>query len=628
MAATTTQIIVQAIDKFTGNIQKMGDSLGKFQSRLDQTAEHSKKIGLALGAVGVAAGGLGIAMIKAAADTEETMISFETMLGSAENAKRFYEDLVNFAKRTPFELKGLEESSKKLLAFGFTQDEVVPNLKALGDIAAGVGAEKLPNLILAFGQVKAATRLTGMELRQFTEAGVPLLDELAKQFGVTAGQVQEMVSEGQVGFPAVQQALQSLTQDGGRFNNLMDKQADSLNGMISNLKDAWDVFLRGEGQALIDWGKQFIGFAIEVVQVHLPNMIEKIQQVSEFFRQHKEVLVIVAGVIVGALVPAILSAAAAFASAAIALAPFIIGGAIVGGIVAGIIWIVKNWEMIKTKAIDIWQSIAGTVLGFVDSMYEKITTVWNSILNFFLTIFEGIKQIFSFYISFYAGLVLTIFDAMGIDLMAIFASLQEFFVTFWTGLKELFSGMLIAIDLIWTTTWNSIYNFFASLWANIKNVVVTSLQWLAEKFNAYTEPITNAWKTFWGGVGNITKVAWDGIKSVVKEGINWIIEKINWFIRKANEIASKGAGALGISIPMLSEIPKLAEGGIVTQPTIAEVGEAGPEAIIPLRKAGGMGNTVIINLSDNMLLDRDAGRIVGRQIVQELKMSNLLGSSI
>jgi len=97
--------------------------------------------------------------------------------------------MTNFAKKTPFTLQGLENETKKLLAYGISQKEVMADLKVLGDIAAGVGMDKLPNLTLAYGQVRAAGRLTGMELRQFTEAGVPLLEELSK---VTGMAVQDM----------------------------------------------------------------------------------------------------------------------------------------------------------------------------------------------------------------------------------------------------------------------------------------------------------------------------------------------------------------------------------------------------------------------------------------------------
>lgn len=630
MAATaTTQIIVKAVDQFTGKLKAMESSLDKFSSHLDKTAEHSRKIGIFMGAVATAAGGLGYAMISAAADTEETMIAFETMLGSADKAKSFYEDFVNFASRTPFELKGLEDSSKQLLAYGFEQDEILPNLKALGDIASGVGMDKLPNLTLAFGQVKAATKLTGMELRQFTEAGVPLLDELAKQMGVSAGEVQEMVSAGQIGFPQVQQALQALTQDGGRFNNLMDKQADSLNGMISNLKDAWDVFLRGEGQALLDWAKGFVRFAIDIVQNHLPAWIEKIKALTAWFSEHQGVLIIVSGAIIGLLVPAILSAAASFAALAISMAPFLLGGAIIGAIVAGIVWIVKNWDMIKAKGAEVWDALTSKIGGAIDAMYDKIKSVWTAISDFFTGIWEAIKAAFQWYISFILGLVITIFDLMGIDIIGIFTAIRDFFVMFWAEVKTLFSGYMTSISESWQIVWTAISNFFSEKWSEVKTKVSSGLAWMAEKFKSGTEPIREAWGTFWEAVGNLTNMAWEGIKNMVKSGINWIIDKINWFIRKANEIAQKGAGALGISIPVLSEIPKLADGGIVTQPTIAEIGEAGPEAIVPLKKGyGGLGTTINITLKDNMLLDRDAGRMVGKQIVEELKLSNLLSSAV
>jgi hypothetical protein len=213
-----------------------------------------------------------------------------------------------------------------------------------------------------------------MELRQFTEAGVPLLDQLAKQMGITAGEVQKLVSEGKIGFGDVQQALVALTSEGGRFNNLMQNQSQTLNGMISNLKDAWDIFLRGEGQHLLEWAKAFIALAIDIVQNHLPAWIARIEQIVQWTSQHKEVLLIVAGAIVGALVPAVYAAVAAFAAFAVALAPFIIGGAIVGGIVAGVVWIIRHWEMLKAAVQDTVEYILAQADRIVRA-YEKVRDV-------------------------------------------------------------------------------------------------------------------------------------------------------------------------------------------------------------------------------------------------------------
>lgn len=97
------------------------------------------------------------------------------MTGDARIADAFIREMTDFAKTTPFEIGNLETASKQLLAYGFEVQNVIPTMKMMGDISAGVGMEKLPNLIMALGQVKAATRLTGNEMRQFTEAGVPLL---------------------------------------------------------------------------------------------------------------------------------------------------------------------------------------------------------------------------------------------------------------------------------------------------------------------------------------------------------------------------------------------------------------------------------------------------------------------
>lgn len=182
---------------------------------------------------------LGKLAVAAAVNAEQVHIAFETMLGSKAKADQLQAELFELAAKTPFELPQVQEASKKLLAFGFTAKEVVPNLTALGNIAAGVGQDKLPQLILAFGQVKAATKLTGNELRQFTEAGVPLLDALALGFKKPVSEIQKMVTDGKVGFAAVQKALFDLTSEGGRFANLMEKQSKSLGGVYSTFKDSF-----------------------------------------------------------------------------------------------------------------------------------------------------------------------------------------------------------------------------------------------------------------------------------------------------------------------------------------------------------------------------------------------------
>lgn len=183
--------------------------------------------------------------ITMAAELEESRVAFDTMIGSGEKAGEFLKDLEKFALRTPFNLGDLQEQSKRLLAYGFNVDEVIPIIEDLGNIAAGVGRDKLPQLTLAFGQVKAAGKLTGMELRQFTEAGVPLLEELAKVTKKSAAQVKSDMEKGIApSFEQVRQALDNLSGPGGRFEDLMDKQSRTLPGIISNLQDYGDKMFR------------------------------------------------------------------------------------------------------------------------------------------------------------------------------------------------------------------------------------------------------------------------------------------------------------------------------------------------------------------------------------------------
>jgi len=232
-------------------------------------------VGIAIGAVGAAVGGV---FLRQAGIFEQAQIAFETMLGSAEKAKVLLKDITTFAAKTPFEIQGLIESSKRLLAFGFAADQIIPTMESLGNIAAGVGREKLPQLILALGQVRAATKLRGQELRQFTEAGVPLIEEIAKLKNIAEKEVQDMVSRGKVSFQDVNQALKNLTTGSGRFANLMIKQSKSLFGIISNLKDNFTILAIKIGQDLLPEAKKIAMQILDWVNANKELLKQKVLQ--------------------------------------------------------------------------------------------------------------------------------------------------------------------------------------------------------------------------------------------------------------------------------------------------------------------------------------------------------------
>lgn len=167
---------------------------------------------------------------------EQTKVAFTTMLWSAEEADALLRDLTDFASKTPFEINWIRDTAKQLLAFGFTSKEIIPTLKALGDVSAGLSVP-IEQVAYAYGQVRVANQLYWTELRQFTNAWVPLLAELAKMFGVTETAVKKMVEQGKVWFKDVEQAFKNMSWEWGKFENLMDKQSKTVSWAWSNFKD-------------------------------------------------------------------------------------------------------------------------------------------------------------------------------------------------------------------------------------------------------------------------------------------------------------------------------------------------------------------------------------------------------
>ena len=225
----------------------------RFRNSIDNLKRTAFGVGVALAGASTAAG----VFLREAGRFEQSEIAFTTLLKSGEKAKLFLEELSQFAARTPFTLPGIEQSAKQLLAVGIETGKVLPTLKALGDVSSGLSVP-LERLILNYGQVRTQNKLTGREMKDFAVAGVPLLEILANQFGKSRAEITEMVSKGKVGFKDVERAFISMTSEGGRFANLMDKQSRSLFGLLSNLKDQLILIAREIGGTVLSDAKDLV----------------------------------------------------------------------------------------------------------------------------------------------------------------------------------------------------------------------------------------------------------------------------------------------------------------------------------------------------------------------------------
>lgn len=209
---------------------------------------------------------------------QQLEIAFGTMLGSEEKATALMQQMVNTAAKTPFDLMGVAEGAKQLLAYGVSAEKVNDTLVRLGNIASGLSIP-LNDMVYLYGTTMVQGRLFAQDVRQFTGRGIPLVQELAEKYHTTAKGIDEMVSAGKIGFPDVEEVLNKMTNAGGQFYQLMEKQSSSLTGQIANLQDAWDSALNSLGEkseGALSAGIQSATYLVE----HMDDVVRILKSVA------------------------------------------------------------------------------------------------------------------------------------------------------------------------------------------------------------------------------------------------------------------------------------------------------------------------------------------------------------
>lgn len=198
---------------------------------------------------------LTMASMKSYGTMEQNNIALRTMLGSAQMASQVITEMQVAAKETPFEMQEIVSGGKNLIAFGESADTVVETMKMLGDVASGVSIP-INDLITKYGQIRTQGRAMTMDLREFAGRGIPIYSELAKTMKINETQVTEFASAGKIGFKEIEAAFRNMSGEGGKFHDLMKEQSKSLNGMISNLSDSYDILLTQIGARMEEEAKR------------------------------------------------------------------------------------------------------------------------------------------------------------------------------------------------------------------------------------------------------------------------------------------------------------------------------------------------------------------------------------
>jgi methyl-accepting chemotaxis protein len=193
-------------------------------------------------------------LVRITGEFEKQQVALRAILQDSAGADALFERIKQLAVVSPFSVLDLTKYTKQLSAFSVPMDELYDTTKMLADVSAGLGVD-MGRIILAYGQIRSASFLRGQEVRQLTEAGIPILDELAKQFEelegrtVSVGEVFDKISARQVPFEMVEKAFKDMTSEGGKFYQMQEVLAETLAGKISNLRDSYQIMLSSMGNA-------------------------------------------------------------------------------------------------------------------------------------------------------------------------------------------------------------------------------------------------------------------------------------------------------------------------------------------------------------------------------------------
>lgn len=286
------------VSKSTKRLRRGSERLERQQKSLKRTNEGltaSWRTFAGIAGIGFAINAmrnLGLEAFRLTADFEQTEISFETMLGSAERAAKVLMDLERFSLVTPFTPEEVIKAGQGLLAFGIEADEVVGTLGMLGDVAAAFKDTSLPDLGRIFGKVFTKGKAQTEELLQFAERGIPIIDVLATNLGVTGEEIFKMAEKGEISFDTLRGAFVSMTSEGGKFNNLMAKQSKSLTGLISTYQGFRGEIFKAFGRAALEPAKELVGLLIDMARETLAwlKVAENVEGLKQTFKDIADVL--------------------------------------------------------------------------------------------------------------------------------------------------------------------------------------------------------------------------------------------------------------------------------------------------------------------------------------------------
>lgn len=517
--------------------------------------------GLALGYAGiqglsVAFENTAVAGFKYNAMLEQSEISFATMLGGADKAKKMLDDLQQFAAVTPFEFKDLQKNAKYMMAMGFQANELIPSLRKIGDAAAGLGlsgSEGIERIIRALGQMRMKGKVQAQEMMQLAEANIPAWQMLADSMGMTTAQVMDMSEKGLV--PAEGAIKAIIDGMGAKFPDMMEKQSQSFNGLMSTVRDNLDM----------TFGKVMKPLFEDFTQNIMPDMVQSITDFSNAvsaggFGAGLRTLIPenLQGIIVG-----LTGAWAAYKTVTLACSAATTAHAVA--------------EAFRTGAVAL--STKGTITGSLANIAATASTIAHTFAVGGLTAAYSalaaamaanpIGLAFAAIVAVVAGVVYMIkyhWDDCRNTCIAIWNAM----VDAWTTVLEMFLQTPLAVALI---------TAFSAAWALLGEAVEYVTPYITEAINYINTKVAelSAWcsakiadiKQFFSDLATSIATKLGDVGSTMTDMMNnilpdWAKEFIGWLdkiMAKAREFAKDVATSIRNSLHIKTDAEKAAEGG-------------------------------------------------------------------
>ncbi len=520
--------------------------------------------------------GASVAGVKFNATIEQYKTSFEVMTGSAEKATEVVDRLKKIGASTPFELPQLAETTQLLMNYGFTADEAIDRMNMLGDISQG-NADKMTRIATAYGQMSSAGKVQLEDIKQMIEAGFNPLQEISQTTGESMESLYDRISKGTISVDEITDSMKRATSEGGKYYQSSEKQAKTLSGLISTLKDTANLKL----------GEAFQGVTQKITEA-LPLVIEFIENLD--VNQVINGLTVLLGVL-GSIIGVVTALRGAIAITNIINMVTQLGGlsgilstigATLGAISSPVLALVAGITALVAILVHAYatnEEFRNSVNGLVSAIGEALSPILDiiiqtikSMLPIIMEVINIIVEVATIVVQVVAKIIKTISPIISFianvarQILAIVLPIISDIVSFISSAIDTIKPIIKTISDVFSTVFNSLIGIVSPIMNTVSSIIVGT-------FNA----IQGAWSGLTGFVS--------GVFSGISGAVSTLVSKVKGFV---NNVIGGINGAIGIinMIPgvEISKIPYLAKGGVLKKGQVGLLEGSGAEAVVPLEK--------------------------------------------